>query len=253
MHPGKWFLQLNSANILSLVLAFPNSDENLIERFLSKAANALEEARQLLPDRERFICHLDEKVKKYGLHCLRDQNNLNSLSKIEFSESLFQESRISNDIPEILTPPTEIINQIEPQQKEEAPEEPPLETHTAPLVPPEQVPPVSTSPENFDFFEFDLEKQPSPTGEGPAESNQIVITDGCSTAVPAPVSLPQSSLKALSSKPVRIRFARYVLGVFTVLMFLFILKMFSELGSNTEEVSPNHVRFSSSHHHRHRA
>lgn len=251
VHPGKWFLHLDSDNTLSLVLAFPNCDENLIERFLSKTANALKEAQQLLPDRERFICHLDEKVKKYGLHCLRDQNNLNSLSKIEFSESLFQESQISNEIPEILTPPVEIINQIESPQIEKTPLEAPLETASRPLVPIEQVPNESSPPENFDFFEFDAEK-PSPE-EAPTESNQIVITDACSTVVPAPVSVPQSSLKALASKPVRIRFARYVLAVFTVLMFLFILKMFSELGSTSEEASPNHVRFTSSHRHRHRA
>lgn len=253
MHPGKWFLLLDAEDTLSLVLAFPNADESLIERFLAKTTNALKEAQQLLPDRERFICHLDEKVKRYGLHCLRDQSNLNSLSKIEFSESLFQESQISNAVPEMLSPPTEIIDQM----KTAAPSEPPLQT---PLERPceardstKQTLPNPSQPENFDFFEFDARRETPAPEEAPVAPNQIVITDGASRAVPAPVSFPRASLKALASKPVRIRFARYALGVFTVLMFLFILKMFAELGSTSEEMSPNHVRFSSSHHHRHRA
>ena len=236
VHPGKWFLHLNSSNILSLILAFPNADENMIERFLSKTSNALEEAQLLLPDREKFINHLDEKVKKYGLHCLHDPSNLNSISKIEFSESIFQESRISNKIAEPLSPPTEIITQI--QDKGIIPEDTPIT-----LV---SNPPICT--ENFDFFEFDSTQAPTQP-----ESNQIIISSGNGTTVPQSMNPTVTPTKASSSKPIRIRFARYALGLFSVLMFLFLLKMFSELGSNNVVLSTNHVRYSSSHHRHHRA
>ena len=244
VHPGKWFLHLNSNKILSLVLAFPNSDENLVERFLSKTINAYQEAELLLPDREKFITHLDDKVKKYGLHCLYDSNNLNSLSKIEFSESLFQHSAISEKNSEVMSPPTEIIQQIkDPEPKNIIPQTPIEEK----IIVTEK--PIA-SPENFDFFEFDS-PNPQPMLP-PQESNQIMITDAQSTAVPSSIITPQSALKGLASKPMQIRLARYLMGIFSVLMFIFILKMFSDLGSDSEQMSPNHVRFTSSHHHHHR-
>jgi hypothetical protein len=244
VHPGKWFLHLNSSQILSLVLAFPNADENLVERFLSKTTNAFQEAELLLPDREKFITHLDDKVKKYGLHCLHDSNNLNSLSKIEFSESLFQDSSISEKNNEPMSPPTEIIQQMtQNDPKEIIPA--PIEEK---IIIPDQ--PIAST-ENFDFFEFDSPNA-GPVNNIPQESNQIMITDASSTAVPSSIATPQSAFKGLASKPVQMRLARYLMGIFTILMFFFILKMFSDLGSNTEQVSPNHVRFSSSHHHHHR-
>ena len=226
-----------------MILAFPNADENMIERFLSKTSNALEEAQLMLPDREKFINHLDEKVKKYGLHCLHDPSNLNSISKIEFSESIFQESRISTKISDPLSPPTEIINQMQTEKPVVLPQEPQITLTSNPA-------PMTT--ENFDFFEFD-KPQVTPTPSPQPQSNQIIISSGMPTVVPQSSNHSPSSLKASSSKPIRIRFARYALGLFSVLMFLFLLKMFSELGSNNVVLSSNHVRFSSSHHRHHRA
>jgi hypothetical protein len=245
VHPGKWFLHLNSINNLSLVLAFPNADENMVERFLSKTNNALKEAQLLLPDREKFITHLDEKVKKYGLHRLHDLNNLNSLSKIEFSESIFQDSQLSekdceNETPEVETK-KEALENAEISNPPVAPEQPEIK----------DISEIETK-ENFDFFEFDSNSPNPPVENAPQESNQIVITDSGATTVPSPVTTPGYTLKGLTSKPVQIRLARSLMGFFTILMFFFILKMFSDLGSDTEQMSPNHVRFSSSHHHHHR-
>lgn len=254
VHPGKWFLHLNASNILSLILAFPDSDENMVERFLSKTTNALNEAQLLLPDREKFITHLDEKVKKYGLHCLRDYSDLNSISKIEFSESIFQDSHISVKMNETMSPPTEIIKQIEEPDTEHEPElksevqtsSSPIETPITIVTKPNNNP---TSTENFDFFEFDSTPETNPIQE--PESTQIIISNGTSAPVPQSSIRPESNLKSSSSKPIRIRFARYALGLFSVLMFLILLKMFSELGSNTVRLTANHVRYSSSHHRHH--
>lgn len=254
VHPGKWFLFLDSSEHLSLVLTFPNSEENLIERFLNKTQNALKDAQRLLPDRESFLSRLDEKVKRYGLHCLRDPENLHSLSKIEFSESLFQESQISTKIPEVITPPTEIIEQMQ---------SPPPKPATLPVVQPpskplkdaDAKPADDPSQENFDFFGFDA---PVPVEPVPGLSTQIVMSQDSTTRGPSPSPSPSpgflASLKIKQgfSKPVRIRFAQYLVGAFTALMFLFMLKLFSEMGSNTVQMGANHVRFSSSHRHHHR-
>jgi hypothetical protein len=283
------------------VLTFGNAEENLVERFLNKTQSAFAEARQFLPDREKFIEHLDEKVKKYGMHCLRDQDDLHSLSKIEFSESIFQESRISGNVPEVMSPPVEIIKQMEittPMSPGNKPEKPPVNqnkkqitlpmspgnkpnkpspnlnenltktpmspgnkptpvhkenNHKAPMSPGNKPSkPEVPNQENFDFFEFgssskiDVQPNPQPSG------TQIVMTDG--TSVPAPSSnfLTGFSLKSSLSKPTRIRFARYALGVFTVLMFLFMLKLFAEMSNPTVRMSSNRIRFMSSHRHHHR-
>ena len=170
------------------------------------------------------------------------------LREWEFSESLFQESRISAKIPEVITPPTEIIEQIQ---------SPPKKTSTAPLnsalpeIPKESLakPTDDASQENFDFFGFE---SPVPSQPEPVPGSTQILMSQTTAPAPRPTFFSSLKMKHSFSKPVRIRFARYVLGVFTVLMFLFMLKMFCELGTNTVQMSPNHVRFSSSHRHHHR-
>ena len=104
-----------------------------------------------------------------------------------------------------------------------------------------------------DFFEFDVQTAtPAPQ---PHEAQICVrladkffsntkqksrLTDS------PPVSDKKSELTALQFRQ---QLARWALALFTVLMFIIVIKLFLQLGDSSVSTSGNHVRHSGRHHH----
>lgn len=256
---------------MSLLLAFPNTDEKLIERFLSKAENALNEGKKFWPDREAFEEFLNNKIKKYGVHLLRDESILPGISRIEFSESIFKESEMSKteilagNVPEYFTSEKQSLQglsdlednfkklnmpSISPirQDNKTANMENPVSTFLEPSL-------SDFHQENKDFFGFDNNTDKPDVGLGSPGSGVLISNKFGPSLVSTPV--PESRVPnkksnfyhGTVSKASGVRLARIALGLFTLLMIFVVIKMFLELSSGADILKSNSVRHVSGHHH----
>ena len=92
--PGKFFAYKDINGFLYVLLTFPNSNESLLERFLYKTENVIKRQLALIPDEPSFLKSIDMKIRVYGVHHLKDKTPLQNISKINFTNSVFQEKAV---------------------------------------------------------------------------------------------------------------------------------------------------------------
>lgn len=245
VNQGKWFIYKNEKNIYSMLLSFPQSDENLIERFLSKMRNTLKEVGNVKDSGLDLQSYLTNKIIKYGIHHLKDMSTLNQIGKLSFNENLFDSNLMekkmeledestgsfSNELGrnetqtfseleyKYVKSPKNIKNEIIFEDNEEE----------------EKI------DENNDFFNFKMEKSDSPF----ITSNKIKSADICIKLENRFQDESYTDNKKTNNKVKSINIARYTLLLFFVLMFMVTGKMFIGLNNSSMIVINNSVKHSS--------
>lgn len=233
-------------------MTFPQSDENLIERFLTKTRNTLKEIENVSNSTINFETYLTNKIKKYGIHYLNDISMLNQIGQLTFNENLFdnlQTAKVNmledestgsfsnNQMPNETQTLSEIEKNfgkspIKTQNKKEI---------TTPVVLEEED--EAFNEEDFDdkndFFDFKMEKStsPIPNKNKTDENNNICIKlESKFKDVSSSSIKKQNKSYFRDSKPEKknVKIARYALLVFFILMFFVIIKMF--IGINNTEI-----------------
>jgi hypothetical protein len=227
-----------------MLLSFPQSDENLVERFLLKMRNTLKEVESINGSELDLESFLTSKIVKYGIHHLKDMSSLCEIGKISFNENLFDQSTTEkrNELQdestesfsnELARNETQTFSELE-QQCHQSPKKIKndiiFEDNEEDMV-----------DENNDFFNFKIEKSDSP-----------FITSDKTKSVNIDVKLENrskdksySTTKKSHKKSKSINIARYTLLLFFVLMFMMIGKMFIGLNNPSMVVINNSVKHSS--------
>jgi hypothetical protein len=253
VNQGKWFIFRNEKNIYSILLSFPQSDENLIERFLLKMRNTLKEIESIKDSQQNFESILTNKIIKYGIHHLRDISALHQIEKISFNDNLFESNNrvqknvledestgtFSNELPKN---DTENFSDLKPKY-DQTPIKPKKKKSKFEFEENEED--EEKVEETNDFFNFKMEKKNSSV----KKSNQIKSADICVKLENKFNDVSFSNKKKNNSKTnnkgKNIKIARYTLLIFFVLMFMVIGKMFLGLSNSSMIVVNNSVRHSS--------
>lgn len=253
VNQGKWFIFRNEKNIYSILLSFPQSDENLIERFLLKMRNTLKEIESIKSSQKNFESILTNKIIKYGIHHLKDISALHQIEKISFNDNLFENNNkikkntledestetFSN---ELAKNDTQNFSELKPKY-----DQTPVKSNTikSKFAFDENEEDEEKIEENNDFFNFKMEKKNSSV----KKSNQIKSADICVKLENKFNDVSFSNKKKNNSKTNNkgksIKIARYTLLIFFVLMFMVIGKMFLGLSNSSMIVVNNSVRHSS--------
>lgn len=253
VNQGKWFIFRNEKNIYSILLSFPQSDENLIERFLLKMRNTLKEIESIKSSQKNFESILTNKIIKYGIHHLKDISALHQIEKISFNDNLFENNNkikkntledestetFSN---ELAKNDTQNFSELKPKY-----DQTPVKSNTikSKFAFDENEEDEENIEENNDFFNFKMEKKNSSV----KKSNQIKSADICVKLENKFNDVSFSNKKKNNSKTNNkgksIKIARYTLLIFFVLMFMVIGKMFLGLSNSSMIVVNNSVRHSS--------
>lgn len=252
VNQGKWFIFRNEKNIYSILLSFPQSDENLIERFLLKMRNTLKEIETIKDSQQNFESILTNKIIKYGIHHLRDISALHQIEKISFNDNLFENNRAKKNVLEDESTETfsnelaknDIQNFSELKPKyDQTPTKPKKIKSKFELEKDEED--EEKIEETNDFFNFKMEKNNSSV----KKSNQIKSADICVKLENKFNDVSFSNKKKnnvkTNNKGKNIKIARYTLLIFFVLMFMVIGKMFLGLSNPSMIVVNNSVRHSS--------
>lgn len=250
VNSGKWFIFKNENNIYSILLTFPQSDENLIERFLLKTRNTLKEIENLKKNNIDFDEYLNRKIMKYGIHHLRDISCFNEIGKLTFNENLFDskknefedESTSSFSNNQVINE-TQTLSELEKNFNHNSPKIKKM-ADPIPIIEQEEENKIN---ENNDFFDFKMEKSNSPF----PTKTELKTADICIKLENRFKDVSDSNKKEIktktkdSGKKNNIKIARYALLTFFILMFLVIIKMFIGLNNSQIMMVNNSVKHSS--------